>query len=518
MKKERKQKTKESGITLIVLVVTVVIMIILAGVVIMMMYGPNGLIQQGKNSGELAERESIKYAIVEEIRIAENNSRDGFVTAAEIEEILLKYGNTIIRDSNGNPIGVITDKGYEIMIDDIWTLGNSRDNTVPIIQDKYVIANCANERSTVNGTTPFLTDDGVERQYIKSIKFNTTGLVPASYDISWDVSEAKDGSIIAYGVGDQAIKYDIVIVADDLIYLPPDSSKMFRACRGNSIDLTGVSTIFVVNMSDMFSGTWATDLKLGDNFDTSSVTDMSYMFRDASVQKLDLGDKFDTSRVQTMMSMFRYMDSLEQLNLRDKFDTSNVTDMSWMFYNCDALIGLDLGDKFNTSKVEHMFAMFEYCEALTYLNLGNKFDTSSTKTMHGMFGNCKSLTSLDLGNKFDTSKVITMDQMFDNCRSLTSLDLGDKFVTKRVGTEYWNAYNNGVKQMFSQCVALETVFLGYAFSDTTGITDTGNMFTNCGSSNSKFYVKTTNAQNWMLNLPTTARRSTNWNTSYILLY
>ncbi|MBO5478833.1 MAG: DUF285 domain-containing protein [Clostridia bacterium] len=101
----------------------------------------------------------------------------------------------------------------------------------------------------------------------------------------------------------------------------------------------------------------------------------------------------DTSKVTDMSWMFNECSSLTNLDLRS-FNTSKVTDMYAMFYECSSLTSIDLSN-FNTSNVTDMISMFSGCEALTSIDLSN-FDTSNVTDMIGMFSGCKALTSLDL--------------------------------------------------------------------------------------------------------------------------
>lgn len=80
--------------------------------------------------------------------------------------------------------------------------------------------------------------------------------------------------------------------------------------------------------------------------DTSSVTDMSDMFYGcSSLSSLDLSS-FDASSAASMSFMFSGCSSLASLDL-SSFDTSKVTGMSNMFYGCSSLRSVALGGKFS---------------------------------------------------------------------------------------------------------------------------------------------------------------------------
>lgn len=267
------------------------------------------------------------------------------------------------------------------------------------------------------------------KEQIKTISFEENVNVPVDVVESWDVSESKNGSIIAYiknNINDSNY-YDLYIQSEGKIYANQNSSYLFENFK------------YVDSINNI------------ELLDTSKVTDMRNMFYhtgyESEVFSLDLGDNFDTSNVTNMYFMFTGMGHESEvftLNLGNKFDTSNVTDMNNMFretgYNSTVFI-LDLGDKFDTSSVTDMGYLFRetgHESTVFTLDLGDKFDTRNVTEMNGMFhetGFKSTVFTLDLGDKFDTSKVIDMDSMFRSVgRSSTvfTLDLGDKFNTRNV--------------------------------------------------------------------------------------
>ena len=232
---------------------------------------------------------------------------------------------------------------------------------------------------------------GQERYMCKDVKAlafqSSLQNVPSS---AWDVSEAGDGSVLAW-----MDNGDLYVAADGAIAPNSNASWLFHK---------------FVNLKT---------INFGNCFVTSSVTRMSGMFDGcSSLISLDLSG-FDTSSVTGMYAMFFGCSNLISLDLTG-FDTSSVTDMDSMFSGCSNLTALDL-TSFDTSSVTTMESMFYECESLVSLNLTN-FDTSSVTRMDFMFEKCNSLTSLDLSS-FDTSNVTYMNWMFSWCSSLTSLNL-----------------------------------------------------------------------------------------------
>ena len=172
------------------------------------------------------------------------------------------------------------------------------------------------------------------RSKITSIITKNDNIVPETAVESWDISEARDGSVMAYveddGSGNSTYKVTIggkggIIANESMIGYFYDFAKM------TSIDLSALDTSEVTNMNRMFDG--CSSLKSLDvsKFDTSKVTNMSAMFYEcSSLTSLDLS-KFDTSKVTIMGSMFSSCSSLTSLDV-SKFDTSQVTNMALMFY------------------------------------------------------------------------------------------------------------------------------------------------------------------------------------------
>jgi surface protein len=215
--------------------------------------------------------------------------------------------------------------------------------------------------------TDFHTD--AYKSKITSIITKKDNIVPATATESWDISEAQDGSVMAYveddGTGNSTYKVTIggkggIIANESMMGYFAGFSKM------TSIDLSALDTSEVTNMNNMFSGC-------------------------GSLLSLDVS----------------------------KFDTSKVTDMGSMFSGCNSLTSLEV-NKFDTSKVTAMYFMFSGCRSLPSLDVRN-FDTSEVTNMDGMFDSCSSLTNLDVSN-FDTSQVTTMNGMFCNCPAWNTVD------------------------------------------------------------------------------------------------
>ena len=241
---------------------------------------------------------------------------------------------------------------------------------------------------------------------------------------------------------------------------------MFNDCpKLASLDLSGLDTSDVTNMSNMFSYCWSlTSLDLSP-LDTSNVTNMRGMFSEcSSLSSLDLSP-LDTSNVTSMRGIFAHCSKLASLDL-SPLDTSNVTNMSSMLRGCSRISSFDLSP-LDTSNVTDMSYMLSGCSKLTSLDLSS-FDTSQVESMGGMFDGCSRLASLDLSS-FDTSNVTGMSRMFYGCSSLASLDVSSFDTSGAVG----------MKGMFSGCSKL--ALLDVSSFDTSRVTDMSDMFHGCSS-------------------------------------
>ena len=254
--------------------------------------------------------------------------------------------------------------------------------------------------------TDFHTND--YRSKITIITTKKDNIVPATAVESWDISEAQDGSVMAYvektneGVS-EPVNAEIYS-ADDRI---KDISKTVYVTP-----LEGTNTNYAYKLTIGGKG--------GIIANESMIGYFSGFFSDDfSLNKMSIDlSALDTSEVTDMRFMFDECISLTSLDLSN-FDTSNVTNMSAMFYGCRDLTSLDVSN-FDTSEVTDMSAMFTGCSSLINLDVSN-FDTSQVTNMSYMFGGCSGLTSLDVSS-FDTSNVTNMDFMFCSCPAWNTVD------------------------------------------------------------------------------------------------
>ncbi|EGT8063547.1 TPA: BspA family leucine-rich repeat surface protein [Listeria monocytogenes] len=289
------------------------------------------------------------------------------------------------------------------------------------------------------------------------------------------------------------------------------TENMFKYCSSlTELDVSGLDTSAVTNMTEMFYGCNALKELDASNFDTSSVTDMNSMFISCSaLEKLDVSN-FDTSSVTDMNSMFRGCSALKKLDASN-FDTSSVTNMNNMFFACASLEELNASN-FDTSSVTDMNSMFRYCNKLKKLDISN-FDTSSVTDMNSMFRTCSALERVDVSN-FDTSSVTDMNRMFDECKSLEILDVSN-FDTNSVTDMGYMFYENeklkkldlsnfdtssvtDMSFMFFQSTGLKKLDLSNF--DTSSVTNMSYMFATCTALKSLYLDNFTDVSGGTVNM------------------
>ena len=428
MKENLKNK---KGITLIALVITIIVLLILAGVSIATLTGENGLIQQAtvaKENTEIAGSEEKINLLLQEAYI--NEYEEGTDKIEYVKSELLKMGAEKVWNT----------ESYQ---KEYWKY---EDTIVIIYPNKYSVNNIKNTLVNNEGNNDekgFLidiSDGGIPRKDIESITIENK--IPEGYSVSYDVSEARDESLMLYANKNENNKYDITIAAknNQMVNAPAYSARLFG-------DLTSLKKI---------------DLK---NLNMENVTSMYVMFSNSkTLEEINLNG-MNTSNVKDMTNLFYNCNNLKKVNL-EGIDTSNVTSMQGMFSKCNKLVEINLKG-LDTSNVTNMTSMFSECSSLTDLDLSH-FNTSKTKTMNSMFNSCRQLQTLDISN-FNTSNVTTMKTMFMYCENLTELNL-KSFDTKKV---------TNMESMFSDCINLSVIYASENW-DTSKATTTS-MFYKCGT-------------------------------------
>ncbi len=276
-------------------------------------------------------------------------------------------------------------------------------------------------------------------------------------ELTWDISEAKDGSVRGLLIPNPEDPSTYTAYIQGLggkVIANPNSSYLFGGGDGYSNSFLKLTTIEGLEL-----------------LNTSQVTNMSHMFYSCE-PLISVGNLngWDTSKVVNMDFMFQGCHSLIDLNFISEWNTSQVTNMSQMFDGCRALTSLEAIREWDTSQVTDMSYMFAYCYALTSLEAISEWDTSQVTNMSNMFYSCDSIESLEGISKWDTRQVLDMSGMFINC-SFESLESISGWDTARV---------TNMSYMFSGCNFIESLesISGW---DTSQVTNMQNMFEECGS-------------------------------------
>ena len=210
-------------------------------------------------------------------------------------------------------------------------------------------------------------------------------------------------------------------VGNTCVRMPDDCSYIFREYNTLSkitkinMDVSGISTNNVTNMTGMFRNcSKLTSLNLS-NFNTSKVTNMAHMFNLCSgITSLNVSS-FDTSNVTNMSSMFQQCYGLTALDVSN-FDVHNVTSMGHMFYLSKNLRALDLSS-FACEKIA-LDCLVSGCTSLTYLDISN-IDARRVKYIANIFQKCTALATLKISEYFSppTNTQDSLDTMFSSCNA-----------------------------------------------------------------------------------------------------
>lgn len=171
--------------------------------------------------------------------------------------------------------------------------------------------------------------------------------------------------------------------------------------------------------------------------DTSQVVDMSLLFNSCHSLRTVHMDGVDMSEVKKADAMFRYCESLEQVNpdsseskYRSELKAANLADlalpkmksMEKAFMGCDSLTYIDVSG-IDAPHVESMKESFAYCDKLREVNMTG-MKTPELRVASGMFTNSGALEAVDLSGLI-TSSIEDMSDMFEFCYVLESVTLDE---------------------------------------------------------------------------------------------
>ena len=102
----------------------------------------------------------------------------------------------------------------------------------------------------------------------------------------------------------------------------------------------------------------------------------------SSLESLDLSG-IDTRNVENMSYLFEDCKNLKSINY-GKFNTAKVNDMENMFKGCEAFTGITFPSGFTTENATNMAGMFSYCKGLTAIDANKKLrvEKGAFKKLH----------------------------------------------------------------------------------------------------------------------------------------
>lgn len=252
---------------------------------------------------------------------------------------------------------------------------------------------------------------GYNDYQIRKMVRSTTA--PTDGTVTVDISEAKDGSIVAWFDKDSSTLY--WYSSAHKILMNEDCSHMFEIMTVlKSVDMTG----------------WNAQL----------VTDTSFMFRwDYMLSDIDATIFNSAKNLQSISAMFQQA-GIKTIDVSG-WQTSNLVDASYAFSNT-MLTAIDLS-AWNTSKISAMSGMFQGCGSLTTIDVAD-WETGSVIDMSNMFYDCRILASLNLSN-WDTKNVTDMRYFIGNDSALTTMTFGENFITPLDATMRQSMFSAPVK-------------------------------------------------------------------------
>ena len=229
------------------------------------------------------------------------------------------------------------------------------------------------------------------RDKIVSVRFEDSINIPGDAVQTWDVSFAKDNSIIGYLLPTEtADMYDLVIAANGKIAGSLNCRALFSGMSNvKSVDFTNFVTNNVNNTAYMFyNNKNLLNLDL-TTFNVDSLTNISYMFNGCEkLKSLNISNwKIKPTSINTT---FVGMKAIEELDLRG-IDVSDISDFRYVFNVNTKLKRIDIST-WNPKNVAKMNAMFNATYALESVDMrlfNVTSETEVTQALNGVKANAK---------------------------------------------------------------------------------------------------------------------------------
>jgi surface protein len=467
--KNKRNYSKEKGITLIALVVTIVVLLILAGVSINALFGQDGIIQRAKDSqnkmNEATQNDLNSINDLDKLISSLTNK----TTEEEVPDELERY--FLGEDKKGKLIDEMIKEDEE----DTIFIGN---DIIPDAETSIKFKNVEEGTEESISIKIKYKDD----YYIITVDIKTG--MTKTVKVAVKTAIFDTGVNVRNGITKAIIQKDEITEEDSLIAgFSVDEIKQYNGTP----DLSTMTERNVISMENSdypiyiwFEKSGKTEIRNlmgekdltveGGNWGSKKVetgtiywwskSNNAYLNPDSSqmfkwfpyLTNIDSLKYMKTDYVKNMSQMFslsvRNLDNIEALS---NWDTSNVTDMNMMFYTVDSLLtNVDALVNWNTSKVTDMSGMFAGNNNLTNIDGLKDWNTSNVTNMNEMFGDIDGggcgITNLSAISNWDVSKVTDMGGMFFNCTKLEDASAISNWNITTIATN-----------MFFECLNLKNI-------------------------------------------------------------
>ena len=261
------------------------------------------------------------------------------------------------------------------------------------------------------------------RANVTSVEFHDDGVAPSSPISTIDVTDSTStGDVTLYIVDDglNNSTYKAIIVADNVIYAPENSSAMFGAANKLvTFDSRNFRVDNVTNMRGFFTNCWElVNIDSLSLWNTGNVADMGFLFNNCyALSDLTPLSNWNTGNVTTLQRAFSSCSSLTSLNGLNNWNTINLTNIQYTFMDCVNLVNIDALANWNVKKVQSFNQTFK-SNAIVNVNALSSWEFKNNASFTSMFYGCGSLSNLNGISGWDVSEIRQFTYMFYDCVSL----------------------------------------------------------------------------------------------------
>ena len=239
---------------------------------------------------------------------------------------------------------------------------------------------------------------------ITSIEFKTRISIPKNAVKTWDLSIAKDNSVVGYLLStNESDRYKMIIAANGKIMAPSDSRYLFANMKNlKSIDFTNFEMWHTQNIGGMF-------------------------MEDSSLESLDLSG-INSENIQRMWNTFYNCTSLKSINFEGWHPT--ILDWGATFYNCQSLVELDLSE-FNVKKSGAYPTLFYNNKSLKRLNIST-WEPDSISSLNRFIANASSLEEVDMSKMSNIKDDASLEYALHGVKAGAKIIVKDQSVIDKL--------------------------------------------------------------------------------------